>query len=164
MTSEAPRRTLTGLAPRTGAPGNARLIRSNRLAAAPAAAEPEESRALSPQHGASRAVEPAPSQTAGLTESESGPGAPSLPKYQRLRRREARVHDDQANALTELSRRLNKERRRPDGTTSGERITDNTLLRIAIDLLLSRADELTGTTEQELAASLGLEPRRQDPA
>jgi len=74
------------------------------------------------------------------------------------------VHDDQANALTELSRRLNKERRRPDGTTVGERITDNTLLRIAIDLLLARAHELRGTTEQELAASLGLEPRQEDPA
>jgi hypothetical protein len=74
------------------------------------------------------------------------------------------VHDDQANALTELSRRLNKERRRSDGTTVGERITDNTLLRIAIDLLLARADELRGTTEQELAASVGLEPRQVDPA
>ncbi|WP_211287003.1 hypothetical protein [Georgenia soli] len=83
----------------------------------------------------------------------------SLPKYQRLRRRESRVHDDQANALTALSRRLNKERRRPDGTMAGERITDNTLLRVAIDLLLVRADDLHGTTEAELAVSLGLQPR-----
>ena len=74
------------------------------------------------------------------------------------------AHDDQANALTELSRRLNKERRRPDGTTVGERITDNPLLRVAIDLLLARAGDLHGTTEQELAASLSLQPRQEDPA
>ncbi|NKX54779.1 hypothetical protein HGG74_09555 [Arthrobacter sp. E918] len=76
-----------------------------------------------------------------------------------MRRREARVYDDQADALTVLARRLNNGRRLPGGKTTGERITDNTLLRLAIDLLLTRADELEGTTEEELAASLGLEPR-----
>ena len=160
MTSEAPRRTLTGLAPRTGTPGNARLIRSNRVAAAPPATEPREL----PSPPTLQPTERTESQTAGLTESVSSPAGSSLPKYQRLRRRESRVHDDQANALTELSRRLNKERRRPDGTTVGERITDNTLLRVAIDLLLTRAHELRGTTEAELALSLGLQPREEDPA
>lgn len=39
---------------------------------------------------------------------------------------------------------------------AGERITENTLIRVAISLLLSRASELRGTTEEELRQSLGL--------
>jgi len=69
------------------------------------------------------------------------------------------MFDEQADALTMLARRLNSERRGPDGKAVGERITDNTLLRLAIDLLLARADELKGRTEEELALSLGLDPR-----
>lgn len=69
------------------------------------------------------------------------------------------MFDEQADALTMLARRLNAERRGPDGKAVGERITDNTLLRLAIDLLLARADELKGRTEEELALSLGLDPR-----
>lgn len=138
------RRTLTGLAPRTaGGDGVGRLIRANREGAgreqAPAAEEPGRG-------------SPAPDKT------ESGTNR--VPKYLQLKRREARVYDDQADALTVLARRLNNGRRLPDGRTTGERITDNTLLRLAIDLLLTRTDELKGTTEEELAASLGLEPRK----
>ncbi|WP_345043907.1 hypothetical protein [Georgenia daeguensis] len=98
-------------------------------------------------------------RTPEVTELRSTGRAGEGPKYQQLRRRESRVHYDQADALTLLTRRLNKARRQPDGTTVGERITDNTLLRVAIDLLLARADDLHGTTEAELAASLGLTPR-----
>ena len=36
------------------------------------------------------------------------------------------------------------------------RIRPNTLIRVAIDLLLERRAELRGTTEAELRASLGL--------
>jgi hypothetical protein len=39
---------------------------------------------------------------------------------------------------------------------AGERITENTLIRIGVSLLLSRASELRGTTEEELRQSLGL--------
>jgi hypothetical protein len=142
MTAPA-RRTLTGLAPRTPRDtGVSRLIRANR---ADAAAE------QAPKAGTPAGEQPA----AETTESETN----RVPKYLQLRRREARVYDEQADALTVLARRLNNGRRLPDGKTTGERITDNTLLRLAVDLLLARADELQGTTEEELAASLGLDPR-----
>jgi hypothetical protein len=39
-------------------------------------------------------------------------------------------------------------------TNKSERITDNTLLRIAVDRLLLYADHLTGDTEDELRRSL----------
>lgn len=138
------RRTLTGLTPRTsGGEGVSRLIRANRQDAG---------------------AEQTPKTGRPEDESSSREGAESatnrVPKYLQLKRREARVYDDQADALTMLARRLNNGRRLPDGKTAGERITDNTLLRLAIDLLLAQADELKGTTEEELAASLGLDPRK----
>ena len=58
----------------------------------------------------------------------------------------------QLNELTVLRRVLN--RRRPKG--AGERITENTLVRLAIDLLLANAGQLQGSTEDELRRSLGL--------
>ena len=39
---------------------------------------------------------------------------------------------------------------------AGERITTNTLIRVAAALLLSRSQDLAGTTEEELRRSLGL--------
>lgn len=75
------------------------------------------------------------------------------PKYLTLPRKETRLTDAQLDALTVLSRRINKTRR---GT--GERITDNTLIRVAVDLLLERSEELSGTTEDGLRNSVGLGP------
>lgn len=71
------------------------------------------------------------------------------PLYRRLARKEARVREDQFVALSRLVRVL--ARRRTD--RSGPRLTENTLIRIAIDLLLSRANRLTGNTEDEIRAS-----------
>ena len=73
-----------------------------------------------------------------------------LPKYLTLIRKEARLTELQLEQLTILARKLNRQRR------GGERITENTLIRVAIDLLLSRSDELGGTTEAELRSALGL--------
>ncbi|GAB2902219.1 hypothetical protein [Neomicrococcus lactis] len=95
------------------------------------------------------------SVTNKLTESVSN----RVPKYLQLKRREARIYDNQADELTALTRRLNDQRKKSDGTTAGERITDNTLVRLAIDLLLERKQELSGATEEELARSLGLSYR-----
>jgi hypothetical protein len=58
----------------------------------------------------------------------------------------------QLNELTVLRRVLNW--RRPKG--AGERITENTLVRLAIDLFLASAGQLQGSTEDELRRSLGL--------
>lgn len=72
-----------------------------------------------------------------------------LPKYARLTRKDARVRADQDAALSALAKALM--RRRP---AKVERITENTLIRVAIDLLLAHADELRGSTEDELRDSV----------
>ena len=86
-------------------------------------------------------------QSIELTESDSS----ILPKYQTLDRKETRLRADQLEALNTATKGLNRKRR-----GKGERLTDNTLIRVAVDLLLSRADELQGMTEEELRQSLGL--------
>ncbi len=76
---------------------------------------------------------------------------PTLPRYLQMERKELRLRVDQADELGRLTRRLNRARAK-----SGERITDNTLIRVAIDLLLQRSDRLAGATEDELRKSLTL--------
>lgn len=71
--------------------------------------------------------------------------------YKDLERKEVRLRGEQFDALTALQRRLNRERNH-----EGHRITENTLIRLGIDLLLEQTDVLTGTTESELARSLKL--------
>jgi hypothetical protein len=81
------------------------------------------------------------------------PTATDVPRYLRLMRKETRITPAQADQLSNTARALNLVRR-----GEGERITDNTLIRVAIGLLLERLDDLQGTTEVELFQSLGLEP------
>ncbi|MBD2438840.1 hypothetical protein H6G69_18805 [Nostoc sp. FACHB-110] len=69
-----------------------------------------------------------------------------------MERKETRLRQDQIDALTDLTRKLNRTKR----VKGGERLTDNTLIRVAVDLLLSKASELQGTTEDELRSSLNL--------
>jgi hypothetical protein len=76
---------------------------------------------------------------------------PGLPKYLRLERKELLIWPDQITKLSILARVLNRNRR-----GAGERITTNTLIRVAVALLLSRSQDLAGTTEEELRRSLGL--------
>lgn len=73
----------------------------------------------------------------------------ALPKFQRLTRKETRVREDQYAALSALARRLMRTRR-----TRDERITENTLIRVAIDLLLAHERELRGSNETELRKSV----------
>ncbi len=77
--------------------------------------------------------------------------APGLPKYLRLERKELLIWPDQITSLSILARRLNRNR-----GGAGERITTNTLIRVAVALLLSRSQDLEGATEDELRRSLGL--------
>jgi len=72
-----------------------------------------------------------------------------VPKYLTLVRKEARLREDQLDDLTSLTRSINRKRR---GT--GERITENTIIRVAVDLLLDKSGELKGFTEQELKDSV----------
>lgn len=71
--------------------------------------------------------------------------------YSELVRKEARLRDDQVDALATHARRLSRAK-----TGSDERITDNTLIRIAVDLLLRESPQLVGSTEQQLRESVGL--------
>ena len=96
--------------------------------------------------GAPAAADPASGGRA--TDSGRGPG---LPKYLRLERKELLIWPDQITNLSILARVLNRNR-----GGAGERITTNTLIRVAAALLLSRSQDLAGTTEEELRRSLGL--------
>jgi hypothetical protein len=73
-------------------------------------------------------------------------------KYLQLERKETLLWPHQAEALTLMRRVLS--RRKAKG--EGERITENTLIRVAVDLLLARQDQIGGTTEEELRRSVGL--------
>jgi hypothetical protein len=108
--------------------------------AAPAAAteKPE------PRRPAPRRVARGPRDTGttGVTESQ-------IPKWQRLERKELRLRADQLDELARIRRTLNRQR-----GGEGERITENTLIRVAVDMLLGRAGKLRGTTEDELRKSV----------
>ncbi|MGN6221686.1 MAG: hypothetical protein ACTHNQ_19475 [Microbacterium sp.] len=71
------------------------------------------------------------------------------PKFARLSRKEARVREDQYSALSALARTLMRQR-----SVKSERITENTLIRVAIDLLLAHTRELSGATEEQLRESV----------
>jgi hypothetical protein len=71
------------------------------------------------------------------------------PRYLALARKDVRLREDQMQALSDAARRLSRQR-----TNKAERITENTLIRVAVDLLLSRLDDMTGDTEEALLWSL----------
>jgi hypothetical protein len=109
--------------------------------AVPAAvAEKPEPRRPAPPRRVARG--PRDAGTAGVTESQ-------IPKWQRLERKELRLRADQLDELARIRRTLNRQR-----GGEGERITENTLIRIAVDMLLGRAGKLRGTTEDELRKSV----------
>jgi hypothetical protein len=113
--------------------------------AAPAAAvEKPGPRRPGPRRSAPRRVARGPRDagTAGVTESQ-------IPKWQRLERKELRLRADQLDELARIRRTLNRQR-----GGEGERITENTLIRVAVDMLLGRAGKLRGTTEDELRKSV----------
>ncbi|MEU3340682.1 hypothetical protein [Streptomyces sp. NPDC006668] len=71
------------------------------------------------------------------------------PRYLTFVRTEARLRADQVDALAALRRRVAANR-----SDKTERITDNTLLRLAVDLLLENAAQITGDTEEEMRRAL----------
>ena len=95
-------------------------------------------------------------QTGPVRRAQTDRGAP---RYDDLERKEARLRPDQLADLSRLSRDLAREARRcrPAGETPS-RITDNTLIRIAVDMLLARGDQLVGVDEDQLRRSVGLTP------
>ena len=84
------------------------------------------------------------------------PPAPRVPKYLALERKEARLRGDQVDSLASLARRVNRRK----ASRGGERITENTLIRVAVDWLLSQEQYVGGSTEEEIRGGLGVaEPR-----
>lgn len=167
-TEQSPSRALTGLAPRRSLgpdPSLALLRRDNRpdpaVGAADASAAPASPAARSrvdtgPSSAPAEQSTSLPEASVPDTDSPSehaGGGGAGLPRYLQLTRKEARIRKDQANQLAEQVRRLNQARVYREGTV-GERITDNTLIRVAVDLLLARVDSLSGSTEDELRNSV----------
>jgi len=114
----------------------------------PAAAAATDRPASAPPARARQAPGPRPprraraASTAGVTDSQT-------PKWQRLERKELRLRADQLDELARLRRVLNRQR-----GGEGERITENTLIRVAVDMLLGQADRLRGITEDELRKSV----------
>ena len=81
------------------------------------------------------------------------PGVPPrVPKYLALERKEARLRGDQVDSLASLARRVNRQK----PSRGGERITENTLIRVAVDWLLSQEDNVGGSTEEEIRRGLGV--------
>lgn len=102
------------------------------------------------------ASEPAPAATPGVTASPERGSSPAKDQplqagYKAFERKETRLRRDQYSDLTEQARRLNRVKRM--GTP---RITENTLIRVAIDLLLDQRETLRGDTEDEIRRSVGL--------
>jgi hypothetical protein len=73
----------------------------------------------------------------------------SVPPYLRYVRKETRLREDQQNRLTFEARRLNRAKKNP-----GARITENSLIRIAVDLLLAKIGDAAGDDEDEIRKSM----------
>lgn len=76
------------------------------------------------------------------------------PLYRRLERKEVRFRADQIEQLTKLARRIGRERRGKPAADSVDRITENTLVRVAVDFLLKYEGQLRGTDESSLLQAL----------
>ncbi|MGW8703188.1 hypothetical protein ACWGOK_40845 [Streptomyces eurythermus] len=71
------------------------------------------------------------------------------PRYATFPRSEARLRPDQMAKLDEVRRQVSRAR-----SDKRERITNNTLLRLAVDLLLANSAHIKGDTEEEMRRSL----------
>ncbi|BDG17776.1 ATPase [Thermus scotoductus] len=90
----------------------------------------------------------APQAEAAIPETPTQEEAPEpppkpAPKYLTYVRKECRLRPDQLDALTALARKLNRERK-----GKGERITENTLIRWAVDILLQQTEQLALNVDQ----------------
>jgi hypothetical protein len=92
--------------------------------------------------------EPVPPRSA---ENSAAAALPGGARWKTFERKETRLRSDQLEWLERTRKALNERR----GTGVGERLTDNTLIRLAIDALREREGDLAGFTEEELARNLG---------
>lgn len=109
--------------------------------------DPSETTAPEPVAPAAKETSTAlPASTSRTTQPQ-----PSAASYLSFERKETRLRVDHISRLTEEARRLNRAK-----GAGGERITENTLIRVAIDLLLVHSNQLAGVNEDELRKSVGL--------
>ena len=153
MTSK--RRSLAELATATAVtdPAATAMATNSSTAATPASVATDD-------NAATPTVTPAPSRPATAQRGHSGRSTrghqrPSrrAARYDELERKETRLRADQYEALTNLSRQLNRARQ-----GRGQRITENTLIRVAVDMLLATPN-LAGSDENELRESVSSELR-----
>lgn len=116
-----------------------------------AAPVPSQSEVTKPQTRVPRfSAAGAPSQRTPAAAEEAAPVAHgSSVRFDDFIRKEARLRPDQISALTERARALNRAK-----GPAGERITENTLIRVAVDLLLAKGDLLVGRSEVELLRAI----------
>lgn len=136
-------------------PPKSRAVSMAAALAAEAAALPAEPVTFPPRREAGTAAPPVPAPALASTGRAPRPRGPAgvtesqTPKWQRLERKELRLRADQLDELARLRRALNRQR-----GGEGERITENTLIRVAVDMLLGQAGKLRGSTEDELRKSV----------
>jgi hypothetical protein len=141
-------------------PAPARALRSQDKANRPIPGLPK---SVSPKVSESGSAEVSESGSAEVSESPTPATAPRRrkkpaaskqegPKWSSLERKETLLWPDQVSGLTSLRRDLQRRKRAAGG--GGERITENTLIRVAVATLLEHGDALTGVDETELRESL----------
>lgn len=109
------------------------------------------------ESGGEATVQPAAREPSRDEANETVTPAPRVPKYLALQRKEARLRGDQVDSLASLARRVNRRK----ASRGGERITENTLIRVAVDWLLGQEEGVGGSSEEEIRRGLGVpEPRR----
>ncbi|MEU5859343.1 hypothetical protein ABZ799_28860 [Nocardiopsis dassonvillei] len=141
-------------------PGSARAMRSknkpeSRTLEEPKSGSSEEPKSGSPEEPESETHQaPKPPAPHAPVRRRKKPAAAktSGPKWVGLERKEALLWPDQVSGLTDLRRQLQRRKRAEGG--GGERITENTLIRVAVSVLLEHGDALTGVDESELRKSL----------
>ena len=102
-----------------------------------------------PGSGGEATVQPAAREQ---SRNEAMSPAPRVPKYLALERKEARLRGDQVDSLASLARRVNRQK----PLRGGERITENTLIRVAVDWLISQEEYVGGSTEEEIRRGLSV--------
>lgn len=113
--------------------------------------DPAEEAEPTPSVVAVKAIRPA-SRVASATEKQTAK-APhedtATPTYLRYVRKETRLREDQQNQLTLQARRLNRAKK-----NQGARITENSLIRVAVDLFLAQIDRAAGDDEDSIRKSM----------
>ena len=74
---------------------------------------------------------------------------PATPTYLRYVRKETRLREDQQNQLTLQARRLNRAKK-----NQGARITENSLIRVAVALFLAQIHRAVGDDEDAIRKSM----------